>query len=223
MKITTSHTDQGARVVAGSLLTDSISGADTLHQFLQSLGAAIDAKHPSTQSHSDQVARIAEAIGWAMGLPGELVRWLQMAGQLHDIGKIGIPDSVLTKAGPLNVEEWEIIFSHPAKGEAIVRPVAEFAKPGGVADIVRSHHERYDGGGYPSGLKGEDIPIGARIVAVADTLSTMMQERPYKNTKTYDEAVDEIVRCAGTAYDPDVVEAFLVVKGDIAHVLGETE
>ncbi|MBI9080534.1 MAG: HD domain-containing protein, partial [Pseudodesulfovibrio sp.] len=124
--------------------------SETLHQFLRSLGNAIDAKDPGTRSHSGQVARVAEALGWAMGLSGQEVRWLHIAGHLHDIGKIGIPDAVLTKPGPLNDKEWELIFSHPAKGEAIVRPVAEFAKPGSVADMVLCHHERFDGLGYPS-------------------------------------------------------------------------
>jgi HD-GYP domain-containing protein (c-di-GMP phosphodiesterase class II) len=193
--------------------------SETLHQFLRSLGNAIDAKDPGTSSHSGQVARVAEALGWAMGLSGQEVRWLHIAGHLHDIGKIGIPDAVLTKPGPLNDKEWELIFSHPAKGEAIVRPVAEFAKPGSVADMVLCHHERFDGLGYPSKLKGTDIPLGARIISVADTLSTMMQTRSYHQGRTFTEAADEILRCAGTAYDPDVVEAFMAVRDDIEHML----
>lgn len=197
--------------------------SETLHQFLSALGNAIDAKHPSTRSHSQEVARLAEAIGWAMGLSGQEVRWLNIAGHLHDIGKIGIPDSVLSKSGALSEAEWEVIYSHPTKGDEIVRPVAEFAKPGSVADIVLCHHERWDGGGYPGGLKETDIPLGARIMAVADTLSTMMQARTYKPARTFEEAVNEIVRCAGTAYDPDVVDAFLAVRDDIKHVLCDGE
>lgn len=195
--------------------------SETLHQFLRSLGNAIDAKDPGTRSHSGEVARVAEAIGWAMGLSGQEVRWLHIAGHLHDIGKIGIPDSVLTKPGSLDKEEWELIFSHPIKGDAIVRPVAEFATPGSVADMVLCHHERYDGEGYPQGLKGEDIPLGARIISVADALSTMMQDRSYRPGRPFEEAAAEIIRCSGTAYDPGVVEAFEVVRDDIEHVLAE--
>jgi len=196
--------------------------SEVLHQFLKSLGNAIDAKDPNTHSHSGQVARIAEAIGWAMGLSGQDVRWLNIAGHLHDIGKIGMPDTVLAKAGPLNDEEWDLIVTHPAKGEAIVRPVAEFARPGSVADMVLCHHERFDGQGYPGELKGESIPLGARIIAVADSLSTMMQERPYRPGRSFEEAVTEIIKCTGSAYDPEVVEVFLSIKDDIEHVMLET-
>lgn len=193
--------------------------SETLHQFLVSLGNAIDAKDHGTRFHSGEVAKIAEAIGWAMGLSGREVRWLHMAGLLHDIGKIGIPDSVLTKPGPLTDEEWDLIFSHPEKGDSIVRPVGEFGKPGSVADIVLNHHERFDGSGYPSGHKGTEIPLGARIIGVADSLSTMMQSRSYKKGRSFAEAEAEIVRCSGTAYDPDVVDAFLMVREDIEHIL----
>jgi len=195
--------------------------SETLHQFLRSLGNAIDAKDSGTGSHSEQVARVAEAIGWAMGLSGQEVRWLHIAGQLHDIGKIGIPDSLLSKAAPLDDEEWELIIAHPAKGAAIIRPVAEFATPGGVADMVLCHHERHDGQGYPAELKGDEIPLGARIISVADTLSTMMQNRPYRPGRSFTDAADEIAKCAGTAYDPDVVEVFLTVRDDIEHMMAE--
>jgi HD-GYP domain-containing protein (c-di-GMP phosphodiesterase class II) len=209
-----------------SLTTDSTlssalgqNDSETLHQFLKALGNAIDAKDAGTGSHSGQVGQIAEALGWAMGLSGQEVRWLHIAGHLHDIGKIGIPDTILAKSGPLNAEEWELIFKHPAKGDAIVRPVAEFAKPGSVADMVLCHHERYDGQGYPAKLKGKNIPLGARIISVADTLSTMMQDRPYRPGRSFAEAADEIIKCSGTAYDPNVVETFLTVRDDIEHVM----
>lgn len=197
--------------------------SEILRQFLEALGNAIDAKDTATRSHSKEVAQVAEAIGWAMGLSGQEVRWLHIAGQLHDIGKIGIPDSVLSKAGPLDDEEWELIVAHPAKGDAIVRPVAEFSKPGSVADMVLYHHERHDGQGYPAELKGDEIPLGARIISVADTLSTMMQNRPYRPGRSFADAADEIMKCAGSAYDPDVVEAFLAVRDDIEHVMSEND
>lgn len=206
--------------------TDGLSGieyndSEILHQFLTSLGKAIDAKDAGTGSHSSEVARIAEAIGWAMGITGQEIRWLHMAGLLHDVGKIGIPDSLLSKPGPLDEEEWEIIKTHPAKGEAIIRPVCEFSAPGSVADIVRHHHERFDGNGYPDGLREDAIPLGARIVAVADTISTMLQDRPYQSSQSFEKVAEEVLHCAGTAYDPDVVEAFLTIQDDIKHVLAE--
>ena len=193
--------------------------SEILRQLLLSLGNAIDAKDRGTRHHSGEVARVAEAIGWAMGLSNHDVRWLHMAGLLHDVGKIGIPDSVLTKPGPLDDKEWKLIFSHPEKGDAIVRPVGEFSKPGSVADMVLHHHERFDGSGYPKGLKGDEIPLGARIISVADTLSTMMQDRPYRKGRSFEEASKEVLRCSGTAYDPQVVETFMAVLDDIRHIM----
>lgn len=193
--------------------------SEILHQFLASLSKAIDAKDPGTGFHSMEVARIAEAIGWAMGLSGQEVRWLHTAGLLHDIGKIGIPQSVLSKPGPLSDEEWRLIFTHPVQGADIVRPVQEFGKPGSVADMVLHHHERWDGQGYPDELRGEAIPLGARIIAVADVVSTLMQDRPYRAGVGFDKAAEEIVRCSGTAFDPDVVEVFVSVRDDIEQLM----
>lgn len=193
--------------------------SEILHQLLTSLSKAIDAKDPGTGSHSMEVARVAEAIGWAMGLSGQEVRWLYTAGLLHDIGKIGIPSSVLTKPGPLSDEEWDVIITHPSQGSEIVRPVEEFGKPGSVADMVLHHHERWDGQGYPDELKGDAIPLGARIISVADVVSTMMQDRPYRPGSNFDKVAEEIIRCSGTAFDPDVVEAFVTVRADIEQLM----
>jgi two-component system cell cycle response regulator len=129
--------------------------------------------------------------------------------QLHDIGKLAVPDSILMKPGPLDAEEWEVVRQHTLAGELIVGRV-----PGldAVADAVRSSHERWDGHGYPDGLAGQDIPLAARIVSVADSYAAMTTpDRPYREPLTPEEAEDEVIRCAGTQFDPVVVEAFLAV------------
>lgn len=184
---------------------------ETLHQFAESLGEAIDAKDPCTSSHSEQVAEVSAIIAHAMDMPGHDVHLIHIAGHLHDIGKIGIPDAILKKSGLLTDKEWVHIRAHPEIGATIVRPVEAFSAPGGVADIILHHHERFDGSGYPNGLAGENIPLGARIIAVADSLSAMTQDRPYRKGRSFENAVSEITHCSGTLYDPAVVEAFLRV------------
>lgn len=181
---------------------------DTLHQFAESLGEAIDAKDPCTRFHSERVAEVSAAIAREMGLSEHDVRMIHIAGHLHDIGKIGIPDAVLRKTNFLTSAEWEHIRTHPELGAIIVRPVEAFAPPGGVADIILHHHELYDGSGYPYGRSGADIPLGARIISVADALSARMQHRPYRQGAQFAVAVRGILHCAGTHYDPAVVAAF---------------
>ncbi len=181
---------------------------ETLHQFAESLGEAIDAKDPCTRFHSEQVAQVSSAIARDMGLSDHDVRMIHIAGHLHDIGKIGIPDAILKKTNFLTNVEWEHIRTHPEIGAVIVRPVEAFSAPGGVADIILHHHELYDGTGYPYGLSGSDIPLGARIISVADALSARMQHRPYRQGARFEVAVREIIHCSGTHYDPVVVSAF---------------
>jgi len=178
-----------------------------MHQFAESLGNAIDAKDANTSMHSDDVARVSRAIALVMGLtPGE-ADVIHVAGHLHDIGKIGVPDAVLKKQGPLDRREWLQIRKHPEAGADILRPVTALQTLG-VVDMVLHHHERYDGTGYPSGLKGTQIPLGARIIALADSLSAIMQNRPYREAQSFESAMAEIVRGSGTQFDPRVVEAF---------------
>ncbi|MBL3582544.1 HD-GYP domain-containing protein [Oleidesulfovibrio alaskensis] len=207
---------EGSRTEAagsGLLFTRGDAGCGdvrlTVHQLAESLGNAIDARDPHTHSHSDEVAETARVTALAMGCSFEQAEMLHIAGHLHDIGKIGIPDNILRKASPLDDEEWEIMRSHPLIGANIIRPVALLAESGGVVDVVLHHHERWDGKGYPHGLAGRDIPLGARIIAVADTLSAMLQTRPYREGRSFGAAVAEIVRCSGSQFDPAVVEAFV--------------
>lgn len=186
-----------------------------VHELSESLGLAIDAKSPFAKNHSDEVAVVAHSMALAMGLPPQAADLVHIAGHLHDIGKIGVPDAVLTKPGPLTREEWAQMRRHPEIGAAILRPVQTMREMG-VPEIVHSHHERYDGQGYPRGLRNRAIPLGARLIAVADTLSAMLQHRPYRGAKKFEEACAEIGKCSGTQFDPRVVEAFMSVR-DKAH------
>lgn len=190
-----------------------------LHQFAESLGNAIDAKDQHTSMHSDEVAEVSRALALALGLDRREADIIHVAGHLHDIGKIGVPDSVLQKKGPLTPPEWRAIRNHPEAGAAILQPVAALRELG-VVDMVLHHHERWDGKGYPHGLKGRAIPLGARIITVADALSAMLQDRPYRTALSLDRAYAEIVRCAGTQLDPDVVDAFRAGSAEILRLVG---
>lgn len=178
-----------------------------LHQFAESLGNAIDAKDQHTSMHSDEVARVSHALALAMGLPRREADIIHVAGHLHDIGKIGVPDQVLQKTGALDSSEWRAVRKHPEAGADILRPVASLERLG-VVDMVLHHHERYDGKGYPHGLQGASIPLGARIISLADSLSAMLQNRPYRKAMTFESACRELERCSGAQFDPIVVNAF---------------
>ncbi|MBX6378628.1 MAG: HD-GYP domain-containing protein [Clostridia bacterium] len=178
--------------------------ADTI----ASLAAALDAKDPYTAGHSRRVAEMAVRVGEAMGWKEPALDKLYYAGILHDIGKIGIDDAILKKSGRFTTEELAAMRLHPELGGRILEKV-RFLRD--VAPVVMYHHERWDGRGYPDGLRGEAIPIGARIIAVVDAFDAMISRRPYREGMSYEEARQEIVRNAGTQFDPAVVEAFLTV------------
>ena len=188
-------------------VTEEPSGLDYVHQFAESLGNTVDAKDPLTFNHSQEVAQISQILARTMALSDSKVDRIHLAGHLHDIGKIGIPDSILKKQGRLNREEWTWIKKHPEMGAKIVRPVTSFGVRGGVSDMILFHHEAFDGTGYPFGLRGAEIPLGARIIAVADTLSALLQNRPYRPGTSLELALAEIRRCSGSQFDPSVVEA----------------
>ncbi|MFW5489124.1 MAG: HD-GYP domain-containing protein [Desulfovibrio sp.] len=179
----------------------------TIHQFAESLGAAIDAKDTFTACHSGQVAEISQFIARAMGMLPAMVDDIHIAGHLHDIGKIGIPDAVLGKNSALTREEWECIKAHPVIGANILRPIKLLGGKGGIADMVLHHHERFDGKGYPDGLKEYDIPLGARVIAVADSLSAMVEDRVYRPAMSFEEAMKELRVNRGIQFDPNVVDA----------------
>lgn len=201
-------------------VTTHAAACSSLHEFAESLGNTVDAKDADTYNHSQEVAEVAQLLAYAMGMTAEEVEKVHIAGHLHDIGKIGIPDSVLKKEGRLNDAEWLWMRRHPEIGAKILSPVKAFNGEGGITDIILCHHERYDGGGYPQGLKGDAIPRGARIIAVADTLSALLQNRPYRKGTGFDAAIAEIVRCSGSQFDPLVVAALGKVRGEIRTISG---
>jgi diguanylate cyclase (GGDEF)-like protein len=172
------------------------------------LAATVDAKDHYTYGHSRKVSQYAVAMGQLLNLPQEKISEIRIAGLLHDIGKIGIPDSILNKDGMLDEQEWRQIKSHPEMGVEILRYVADLANS---LPIILNHHEHFDGSGYPAGLKGKDIPLEARLLSVADAYDAMTSLRPYHNQRTCQEALDELKRCAGTTFDPELVQLFCTV------------
>ena len=180
----------------------------TERQTTDALVALLAESHPQLGDHADGVAELAAATGRRLRLRADELDELALAARLHDIGKAAVPDDLLAKPGPLDPDEWEIMRRHPAAGERILRAAPALA---GVARIVRSSHERVDGVGYPDQLAGEDIPLGARVVAVCDAFDAIISDRPYATGRTPEQAAAELRRCAGTQFDPAVVDAFLAV------------
>jgi response regulator RpfG family c-di-GMP phosphodiesterase/signal transduction histidine kinase len=177
---------------------------------VKSLASAIDAKDEYTRHHSTRVTDFSLKIAAKMGFSEKELGDLELAALLHDVGKIAVPESILNKPGKLTDEEFTLIKEHPARGEAILSPVIELKE---ISRVVRAHHERYDGRGYPDRLKGREIPIGARIMTIADTYDSITSERPYRKAASHRYAVKEIISCSGTQFDPEVVENFLEIAG----------
>ncbi len=180
---------------------------------VKSLVSAIDAKDEYTRHHSTRVTEFTLKIAGKMGFSEKEINSLELASLLHDVGKIAVPENILNKPGKLTSQEFALIKEHPVRGESILRPVIELRD---IAQVVRAHHEHYDGSGYPDGLKGREIPLGARIMAVADAYDSITSERPYRKAASHRFAVKEIIRCSGTQFDPEVVEHFLEVAGSLA-------
>lgn len=177
-------------------------------QLVHSFADALDMRDHDTAGHTRRVATAARLIGQQLRLPKRVLDDIYAAGSLHDLGKIGIPDSILLKPGTLDHHEWDEMKRHPVMGANLLAPYRHL---GHVTDIMRHHHERWDGKGYPDKLGGEDIPIGARVIAVADTFMVITDGRQYRAARTLDEAVAEIKRCSGSQFDPRVVDAFLAL------------
>jgi putative nucleotidyltransferase with HDIG domain len=173
---------------------------------VRSLANAVDARDMATADHSGRVAEYAVAIAKEMGLSDSEVREIQVAGFLHDVGKIGIPDEILAKRGPLTDAEWKSMRRHPLLGYEILQPVAISER---IKQAIRHSHEWWDGSGYPDGLVGKRIPLAARVIAVADAFESFTTDRPYRASGDPRKAVEEIQRCSGTQFDPQVVEVFL--------------
>jgi HD-GYP domain-containing protein (c-di-GMP phosphodiesterase class II) len=176
----------------------------------EALIAALEARDSYTAEHAESIVAWAEAVGRRLGMDDHQVRDLRYGAAFHDIGKIAMPEAILNKPGPLTAEEYRVMQRHPVAGEQILAPVEFLA---GVRPIVRHEHERWDGGGYPDGLAGEAIPLGARIVFVCDAFHAMTSDRPYRRAMPHAEAVAELRCGAGSQFDPRVVEVFLDVLG----------
>lgn len=205
------------------LLADQAAGAihrASLHEELETsyvetvvaLANAVDARDTYTADHSERLAKLALSTAHQLGCSEEEREQIYWAALLHDIGKIGVPDKILKKEGSLTEGEWAIIKRHPEIGAAIIEPVQWLQA---VIPLVHAHQERYDGSGYPQGLRGEEIPLGARILAVVDAYSAITDTRPYSDGRSEEEAIAELQRCAGSQFDPHVVEAFLAALAQI--------
>jgi cyclic di-GMP phosphodiesterase len=179
---------------------------------LEALGDALDLKDSETEGHSKRVTAYAIALARAMGIPPDEIKIIARGAFLHDIGKMAIPDEILRKPGKLTAEEQDLMREHCTRGYHMLRKIPFLA---GAAEIVLCHQEHYDGNGYPNGLRGREIPVGARIFAVADTLDAITSDRPYRRARGFDAAREEILRCSGTQFDPAVVEVFLKIPNEL--------
>jgi len=177
---------------------------------LEVLVNALEAKDPYLRGHSARVADLSANLATEMGLPEEVVDRVRMAGRLHDLGKIGTRDAVVNKEGPLTAEEFEHVKQHVIIGAQILAPLTHL---GDVVSMVKSHHERSDGTGYPDGLRAEEIPLGGRIIAVAEVYDALTTARPYQDKMTPEQAVERMADLSGTVLDPKVYEALVSIVG----------
>jgi putative nucleotidyltransferase with HDIG domain len=178
---------------------------------LRALAAALEARDVETKGHSERVVAYCMRLGKQLKLSDRDLITLEHGALLHDIGKIGVPDGILLKRGALTDEEWSYMRRHVDYGAQILRGI-DFLE--GASQIVAQHHERYDGAGYPNHLEGDMICLGARIFAVADAVDAITSDRPYRSARGFDDAADELIKCAGSHFDPAIVSAFAAVKID---------
>ena len=195
------------------LLRQAMEDIETSYDItLEALGDALDLKDSETEGHSKRVTAYTIALARAMSVASTEIKVIARGAFLHDIGKMALSDEILRKPGPLTAEEQTAMRRHCANGYDMLRKIPFLRE---VAEIVFTHQEHYDGGGYPSGLRGSEIPIGARIFAIADALDAITSERPYRKATSFDAAREEILRCSGTQFDPAVVEVFLKVPIEV--------
>lgn len=176
------------------------------HDIVDCITSALDARDPYTGNHSRRVSDMACELCHVLGLSADETREIHIAAHLHDIGKIGVPDAVLLKAGKLDDKEWELMKQHPKIGADILAKSPQFAR---IAAIILHHHERYDGKGYPFGAKEEEIPMGSRIIAVCDSIDAMASNRSYRKALPLDVVYGEIEKNKKLMYDPDIAQAML--------------
>ena len=179
---------------------------------IAALASTLGERDRYTGDHSESVVDIAARVGETLGLGAERIGVLRTAALLHDIGKVGVPDGILHKDGPLDEREWEQMREHAAIGERIIRAVPGL---GAVARVVRHEHERWDGGGYPDGISAEEIPVEARIILACDAYHAMTSDRPYRKAISHQEALVELSRHAGNQFDPEIVEVLAGLLGGI--------
>ena len=196
--------------------TDFLEQADA--NFAEALAEALDMREHETGDHSKRVACHTLVLARHFTTDSHHLRQIYWGALLHDIGKIGVPDAVLLKKGALNEAEWLEMRMHPEKGHRIVSQIPEMAE---AAEIVYSHEERFDGSGYPRGLRGEQICLGARLFAVIDTLDAITSDRPYRKALSFDQARAEIIKMSGTQFDPLAVQAFLAEEATLREMVAE--
>jgi diguanylate cyclase (GGDEF)-like protein/putative nucleotidyltransferase with HDIG domain len=197
--------DLPARESLGKVVPLPHSGREAI---VRSLATAVDVRDGYTREHSHLVSELSAAIARRIGLPSSDVSRISVGALLHDVGKIGVPDAILTKEGDLSPEEWECIREHPELGRRILEQAPELTD---VMPLVFHHQERWDGTGYPQRLHGEEIPLGARIIAAADAYHAIRSDRPYRTGRSHRDAMRELRRCSGEQFDPKVVDALLAV------------
>ncbi len=179
------------------------------HKIASILVEAVTPKDGFTSEHASQVARLSQLVGAELGLDVEEIEMLVVGALLHDLGKLAVSDAILEKPAPLTEQEWAVVKRHSDVGARMIEPIEVLC---GAVPVVRYHHERYDGTGYPSGLEGQEIPLTARIVAAVDAFDVMLRGRPYRQRQTQAEALEELSREAGFQFDPLVVEALILVR-----------
>ncbi len=195
-----------ARIRSLLRLKETFDRLDGAERVIIALARVVEAKDRHTESHTERVGVFSRRLGHAAGVRGQILEDLYLGGVIHDIGKIGIPDSILLKAGPLSAEEAEVMRTHVQLGEDIIRPLRFAAS---LLSIVRHHHERIDGAGYPDALRGDGIPLGARIVSIWDAYDAITADRPYRGRLSEDCAADILAQGSGSAWDAELVGLFL--------------
>lgn len=195
----------------------NLQNSCSLHELVEVLITAIEAKDNYTRGHSDRVAEITSVILDQMNTSEETINRVHIAAHLHDLGKIYVKDSILTKESKLDDYEWGEIKKHPDVGADILTKVSGFSD---IVEIVRGHHERWDGKGYPKGLRGVDIPLGARVIAVADSIDAMLSERPYRKGLDLITCANEIQKGCETQFDPEIagIAYKLLLDGELNHM-----
>jgi diguanylate cyclase (GGDEF)-like protein/putative nucleotidyltransferase with HDIG domain len=203
------YRDLPVREAPGNVVSLPHSGREAI---VRSLAAAVDLRDGYTHTHSHLVSELSAAVARRLGLSATEVGRISVGALLHDVGKIGVPDAILSKEGSLSQEEWERIRQHPVLGKQILEQAPELTD---VVPLILHHQERYDGTGYPENLRGDEIALGARIIAVADAYHAIISDRPYRSGRTHHEAARELRRCSGGQFDPKVVDTLLaVIDGD---------